>query len=125
MNTILIFILAASFSAPLVHAADSVPASTESVTLALPGALFPPKPPTRASESIDSAGEMTRALAAVVEYLESGQAYYRAYTKGSHTAKENKAFVNFLQEYEKELAFARTTHSRLGSWIEKKSSVRD
>lgn len=87
--------------------------------------IFPPKAPARAKNSLDSAGEVARDLAASVEYFEAGQAYYRAYAKGTHTAEENAAFVKFLEEYEKEQGIAKRTHAALGLWLEKKSAVTD
>jgi hypothetical protein len=91
-----------------------------------PAGLFPPEPPRRAKDSLDSAGEVARDLVMVVEYFEAGQAYYRAYTKGgTHTAAENAAFVRFLEEYEAQLAVAKRTHQLLGIWLDRKSGVKD
>lgn len=87
--------------------------------------LLPPKAPARAKNSLDGAGEVARDLAASVEFFEAGQAYYRAYAKGTHDSEENAAFVRFLEEYEKEQANARRTHAALGQWLEKKSKVTD
>jgi len=87
--------------------------------------LLPPKVPARPKGTLDMAGEVARDLAVRVEYFENGQAYYRAYTKGSHTPEENKAFVKFLEDYENELGIARRTHAILGQWLEKKSSIKD
>ncbi len=88
-------------------------------------ALLPPKVPERPKGTLDTAGEVARDLAARVQYFEDGQAYYRAYTKGSHTPEENKAFVKFLEDYENELGIAKRTHAILGVWLEKKSSIKD
>jgi hypothetical protein len=79
----------------------------------------------RAKNSLDGAGEVARDLAASVEYFEAGQAYYRAYAKGTHSAEENAAFVKFLEDYEKEQLNARRTHAALGQWLERKSKVTD
>lgn len=87
--------------------------------------LLPPKIPARPKGTLDTAGEVARDLAVRVEYFESGQAYYRAYTKGSHSPEENKAFVRFLEDYEKELGIAKRTHAILGTWLDKKSSIKD
>lgn len=87
--------------------------------------LLPPKIPSRPKGTLDTAGEVARDLAVRVEYFENGQSYYRAYTKGSHSPEENKAFVQFLEEYENELAIARRTHAILGTWLEKKSAIKD
>jgi hypothetical protein len=88
-------------------------------------ALLPPKVPARPKGTLDTAGEVARDLAARVQYFEDGQAYYRAYTKGSHTPEENKAFVKFLEDYENELGIAKRTYAILGVWLEKKSSIKD
>ena len=87
--------------------------------------LLPPKVPARPKGTLDTAGEVARDLAVRVEYFENGQSYYRAYTKGSHTPEENKAFVKFLEDYEAELGIAKRTHAILGLWLEKRSSIKD
>ena len=90
-----------------------------------PAPLLPPKIPARPKGTLDTAGEVARDLAVRVEYFENGQSYYRAYTKGSHTPEENKAFVHFLEDYENELGIAKRTHAILGIWLDKKSSIKD
>ena len=102
--------------------AIAAPAANASV-IAAP--LLPPKIPARPKGTLDTAGEVARDLAVRVEYFENGQSYYRAYTKGSHTPEENKAFVKFLEDYENELGIAKRTHSILGVWLEKKSAIKD
>lgn len=101
------------------------PAETPADKPAEKRVLLPPKAPARTKNSLDGAGEVARDLAASVEYFEAGQAYYRAYAKGTHTPEENAAFVKFLEEYEKEQATARRTHAALGQWLEKRSKVTD
>lgn len=135
MITILLLLLAA----PL-HAADALPlpgmpgaavmVSSGAVTapepeVKKPAPLLPPKVPVRPKGTLDSAGEIARDLAVRVEYFENGQSYYRAYTKGSHSPEENKAFVQFLEDYENELGIARRVHALLGVWLEKKSAIKD
>lgn len=89
-------------------------------------ALYPPQIPARPKATLETAGDVARDLALRAQYFEDGQAYYRAFTKGgSHTAEENQAFVKFLEEYEVELGIAKRTHALLGTWLEKKSSVKD
>ncbi|MEQ1918391.1 MAG: hypothetical protein ABL955_04270 [Elusimicrobiota bacterium] len=90
-----------------------------------PAPLLPPKIPARPKGTLDSAGEVARDLAVRVEYFENGQSYYRAYTKGSHSPEENKAFVQFLEDYEAELGIAKRTHAILGIWLDKKSAIKD
>lgn len=92
---------------------------------AKPAPLLPPKIPARPKGTLDTASEVARDLAVRVEYFENGQSYYRAYTKGSHTPEENKAFVQFLEDYENELGIAKRTHAILGTWLEKKSAIKD
>ncbi|MDD5302694.1 MAG: hypothetical protein PHS14_06240 [Elusimicrobia bacterium] len=135
MITTLFFLLAA----PLARAAElpGVPGSavvlSTSAALAAPAAnasviaapLLPPKIPDRPKGTLDTAGEVARDLAVRVEYFENGQSYYRAYTKGSHTPEENKAFVQFLEDYESELGIAKRVHAILGVWLEKKSAIKD
>ncbi|MBI2386099.1 MAG: hypothetical protein HYV14_08815 [Elusimicrobia bacterium] len=106
-------------STPTVAAEPAKPVETK------PAPLLPPAVPARPTGTLDTAGEVARDLAVRVEYFESGQAYYRAYTKGSHTPEENKAFVKFLEDYENELGIAKRTHAILGVWLEKKSSIKD
>lgn len=105
--------------AALVAVAPPAPAETK------PAPLLPPAVPARPKGTLDTAGEVARDLAARVQYFEDGQAYYRAYTKGSHTPEENKAFVRFLEDYENELGIAKRTYAILGVWLEKKSSIKD
>lgn len=135
MITIVFLLLNASFAAaaefpglPGAVVAVSTPA-VAAVPVAVPetkpAPLLPPKVPARPKGTLDTAGEVARDLAARVEYFENGQAYYRAYTKGSHTPEENKAFVQFLEDYESELGIAKRTHAILGVWLEKKSSIKD
>lgn len=129
-------------SAPLARAAElpplpgmSAPAvavSTPAVTVetpkpveAKPLLLLPPKVPARPKGTLDTAAEVARDLAIRVEYFENGQSYYRAYTKGSHSPEENKAFVQFLEDYENELGIAKRTYAILGVWLEKKSAIKD
>jgi len=116
---------------PLAHAADlpplpGMPGST--VVVSTPAAvapLLPPKIPARPKGTLDTAADVARDLAVRVEYFENGQSYYRAYTKGSHTPEENKAFVQFLEDYENELGIAKRTYAILGTWLDKKSSIKD
>ncbi len=116
---------AVAVSTPAAPAAAPVPAPAPVVEAPKPALLMPPKVPARPKGTLDSAGEVARDLAVRVEYFENGQSYYRAYTKGSHSPEENKAFVQFLEDYEKELGIAKRTHTILGIWLDKKSSIKD
>ena len=113
-------------AAPVVSTATEKPAPVPApVAEAKPGQLMPPKIPSRPKGTLDTAGEVARDLAVRVQYFEDGQSYYRAYTKGSHSPEENKAFLQFLEEYENELSIAKRVHSILGVWLEKKSAIKD
>jgi hypothetical protein len=125
MITIAFLLLTAPFAAAADSVAVSTPAASAPAAETKPAPLLPPKVPARPKGTLDSAGEVARDLAARVEYFENGQSYYRAYTKGSHTPEENKAFVKFLEDYESELGIAKRTHEILGIWLEKKSSIKD
>lgn len=83
----------------------------------------PPKPPERPKPSLDSASEVALDLARVLSFLEQGQAFYKAYAKGSHTAEENKAFLKFLADYEHELETAKKELEALRQWTDKKSGL--
>lgn len=130
MITTIVLLLAAPLRAaelpplPGMPVAVSTPAAAAAAPEPKP-ALLPPKVPARPKGTLDTAGEVARDLAIRVEYFENGQAYYRAYTKGSHTPEENKAFVQFLEDYENELAIAKRVHTLLGVWLEKKSAIKD
>ncbi|MBI2787059.1 MAG: hypothetical protein HYX59_00125 [Elusimicrobia bacterium] len=113
--------------AAVIASTSAAPAANVSVIAVetKPAPLLPPAVPARPKGTLDTAGEVARDLAVRVEYFENGQSYYRAYTKGSHTPEENKAFVKFLEDYENELGIAKRTHAILGVWLDKKSSIKD
>lgn len=131
MNTLLLLLALSASAADAPAAVSSAAAAAVAPEKAAekaaeqPRRIFPPKAPARAKNSLDGAGEVARDLTASVEYFEAGQAYYRAYAKGTHTAEENAAFVKFLEDYEKEQLNARRTHAALGQWLERKSKVTD
>lgn len=112
-------------STPAAAAPEPAPAPASEPEADKPAQLFPPKIPARPQGTLDTAADVARDLAVRVEYFENGQSYYRAYTKGSHTPEENKAFVRFLEEYENELTIAKRVHLLLGTWLEKKSAIKD
>ena len=116
---------AAVAPAPVPSPAPVVPVEEPKPAAPKPAPLLPPKIPARPKGTLDTAGEVARDLAVRVEYFENGQAYYRAYTKGSHTPEENKAFVQFLEDYENELGIAKRVHAILGIWLDKKSAIKD
>lgn len=120
-------VVAVSTPVAVAPAPAPAPAAVPVVPVEAPKAapLLPPKVPARPKGTLDTAGEVARDLAVRVEYFENGQSYYRAYTKGSHTPEENKAFVKFLEDYESELGIAKRTHAILGMWLDKKSAIKD
>lgn len=88
--------------------------------------MMPPAIPARPTGTLNTAGAVADDLAVRVKYFEAGQAYYKAYTKGgSHSAEENKAFLQFLEQYDNETQIAKKVHALLGVWLDKKSAVKD
>ena len=111
---------------PAEPAAPAAPAEPPKPAEPAKPTLMPPAIPARPAGTLDTAAEVAKDLAVRVQYFEDGQSYYRAYTKGgSHSSEENKAFLRFLEEYERELEIARKVHTLLGVWLEKKSSIKD
>ncbi len=87
--------------------------------------LLPPRPPERAKHQLQSAVDVARDLSRTIEFLEAGQAYYKAFTSGgSHTPPENKAFVAFLEDYERELGYAKQELDTLKAWYAQKSELK-
>lgn len=89
----------------------------------VPRVLTPPAAPAHARKSLDSPGELARDLAEVVTFLEQGQAYFRAYQKGSHTPEENKLFMAFLETFEREQVVARKESDALRKWLLEQSDL--
>lgn len=112
-------VLAASAQAP---ASDS-PSYAPPAEPEAPRVLVPPAFPPHARKSLDSPSELARDLAEVVTFLEQGQAYFRAYQKGSHTPEENKQFLAFLEAYERESAVARKEAEALRKWVLEQSAL--
>jgi hypothetical protein len=86
-------------------------------------AWTPPKPPAHAQRSLETASDLARDLQEVASYLEAGQSYYRAYRKGTHTVEDNKAFLQFLESYEKEQSIARKETDALRKWAHEGTSL--
>ncbi|MFA6003314.1 MAG: hypothetical protein WC881_04530 [Elusimicrobiota bacterium] len=99
--------------------ADSVSLSTAAAVV-----YEPPAPPAHAQRNLESAADLSRDLADTVAYLESGQSYFRPFTKGTHTPAENKLFVGFLDQYEKESATAKNEVKVLRDWLEKAAGLK-
>lgn len=88
-----------------------------------PRVLVPPAPPAHARRSLDSPTELARDFAEVVAYLDAGQAYFRAYQKGTHSVEENRAFLAFLEVYEKEYAVAKKEADALRTWVKERGAL--
>lgn len=86
--------------------------------------LLPPKPPAHAQRVLESASDVARDMSETFAFLEAGQSYYKAFSKGSHTVEENKAFVKFLEDYERELETARKEFGLLKSWFANSSDLK-
>lgn len=88
-----------------------------------PRMLMPPSPPRHEQRMVDSASDLARDLTEVVAFLEQGQAYFRAYKKGSHTTEENAAMLRFLETYEQERELAKKEAKLLNSWVQERSDL--
>ncbi len=87
------------------------------------GGLKAPARPARKVRKLSSATDLAKDLSLVVDYLERGQSYFRAYQRGTHSIDENKQFLNFLEHYEKELAVAKKEVATLNKWIAARGSL--
>jgi hypothetical protein len=87
-------------------------------------AMTAPKAPEREKGELVTATAVALDLAKAVAFMEQGQAYYRAYAKGTHTAEENKAFVRFAEDYDRELTTVKKELEVLRTWVEKKSDLK-
>ena len=87
--------------------------------------LSPPQPPAHQKRSLGTAAELSRDLAETVAFIEDGQAFFRAYSKGTHSAQENKEFVRFLEDFEREQDLVKKEVEALGVWAQKKSGLKD
>ncbi|OIO12466.1 MAG: hypothetical protein AUJ52_00095 [Elusimicrobia bacterium CG1_02_63_36] len=82
-----------------------------------------PARPKRERRKLDSATDLAKDFALVVDYLERGQAFYREYQRGTHSVEDNKEFLAFLEHYEKELAVAKKEVTTLEKWIKARGSL--
>ncbi len=87
------------------------------------GLLTAPDRLKRERRKISSATHLAADLALVVDYLERGQSYFRAYQRGTHSIEENKKFLKFLEHYEKELAVAKKEVATLDKWVANRGSL--
>ncbi|PCI36600.1 MAG: hypothetical protein COB53_08975 [Elusimicrobia bacterium] len=87
------------------------------------GLLKAPERPKRERRKLSSATELAQDLSLVVDYLERGQSYFRAYQRGTHSVEENKKFLDFLERYEKELAVAKKEIDTLDRWVLRRGSL--
>ncbi|MBI5596079.1 MAG: hypothetical protein HY928_08335 [Elusimicrobia bacterium] len=90
---------------------------------AQPAGLVSPAPPAHARRSLDSPSDLVKDFAEVVSYLDAGQAYFRAYQKGTHTVEDNKRFLAFLEAYEREYAVAKKESLALRTWVMERGSL--
>lgn len=117
MNRTVLALVLLSSAAPC-RAGDPAPAPPAAVAK-----TAAPESPKRAKSSLDSPSEVALDLARQLSFLEQGQAFYKAYAQGSHTAEENKAFLKFLADYEHALETAKQELEVLRQWMDKKSGL--
>lgn len=90
---------------------------------ARPAVLTPPAVPAHARRNLDSPSDLVKDFAEVVAYLDAGQAYFRAYQKGTHSVEDNKRFLAFLEAYEREYAVAKKESLALRTWVMERGSL--
>ncbi|HBL17454.1 MAG: hypothetical protein A2X36_12675 [Elusimicrobia bacterium GWA2_69_24] len=90
---------------------------------AAPDPWRPPAPPAHAKRELETASDLAADLQQVVRFLEEGQAYYRAFQKGSHSVEENKRFLRFLESYEAEAAVAKKEVDALRKWVHERGGL--
>jgi hypothetical protein len=122
ITVLLLSILAGPAAAQGVAVSSSAPAVAVSTAEAR---YEPPAPPAHAQRNLDTAADLSRDLAETVAYLEAGLSYFRAFTKTTHNAAENKLFVKFLDDYERELNAARKEEQVLKTWLDKAAALKD
>lgn len=88
-----------------------------------PVVVSAPKPPAHVQRELNTAAGLARDLTEVVAYLEQGQAYYRSYQTGTHTAEDNARFLVFLENYEKEREIAKKETETLRRWVTEKTEL--
>lgn len=87
-------------------------------------AIVAPAPVERDGRPIETTPALAADLGKTLSFLEKGRAYYKAFTTaGSHTAAENKAFLKFLEDYERELGHAKKELAILKSWLDKNAEL--
>jgi hypothetical protein len=115
---------AAAPEAP-VAAAPAAPApEAPAVAPSKPSGLMPPAPPVREKQELSSASMVVLDMAKSIAFMEQGQVYYKAYAKGTHTSEENKAFVRFVEDYERELMTVKKEFEVIKLWTEQKSTLK-
>jgi len=102
---------------------ERAPLDAGKAPVAEAGVLRPPARPKHAKRNLESAADLAADLAQTVRFLEDGQAYYRAYGRGTHTVRENELFLGFLQAYESEQAVAVKEVAALSQWVRERGSL--
>ena len=91
---------------------------------ALAADIAAPQPPERDKGPLTTASSVALDMGKSIAFMEQGQAYYKAYAKGSHSAAENKDFVRFAEDYDRELGNVRHELEVLRTWVDKKSDLK-
>jgi hypothetical protein len=113
-------------SVPAAAQAVAVSSAAPAVVISTAEARYePPQPPAHSQRTLETATDLSRDLAETAAYLEMGLGYFRAFTKVTHNAAENKLFVKFLDDYERELGTAKKEEQVLRAWLEKAAALKD
>lgn len=111
-------------AARFLRAAEPPGVSTAALSAETAHQLIAPRRPPHAQRVLESATDVTRDLLETLTFIEAGQSFYKAYARGTHTPQENKAFVGFLEDYEREVDTAKKEFAILQSWFEKSSGLK-
>ena len=87
------------------------------------GVIMPPEVPRHEVRVLDTASDLARDLAETVAFLESGQSYFRAFKRSSHSKIENEAMLRFLQSYDRERETAKREQTVLAQWVRERSEL--
>jgi hypothetical protein len=107
-----------------VEPAMSTPTPVVEVSTTAAVRYDPPQAPAHAQRLLQTAADVSRDLADTVAYLEAGQAYFRAFTRDTHTQAENQRLLEFLRDYEAELGTAKKEEAILRDWLVKAAALK-
>lgn len=82
-----------------------------------------PTPPHRGELRLDRASDVALDASQTLLFLEQGQRYFSDYPKEKRSEEENRAYMKFLEDYQRELDTFRGELEVLRLWNEKKAAL--